>query len=374
MIYVLLTLLLQPLLRLASRRECMPPRNILVIQTAKIGDAICTSPLLRELRHALPAAHITVACAPLTAPLFRNNPHVNEVLAIDMAGLKGLAGKWRLARALRRNGHDAAICCNAGATWPVVLAWAGIPRRIGLIPNIMGNTTQLAGRLWTASAQHRSGRLVMETWFDMLRLLGLKPASLDKEVFASAEAAAKVAQLLPHGGACIGIAVSAGNKLKELGRDKLAAVAGGLLAASPDDRVVLLGTTADREAAQAIIARLPQAQGARAIDSTGAFGLDELPALLARLSLFVGVDSGLTYMADALGIPLVSVAGPADMADARPLGAQAVIIRRDLPCAPCSHYFLAPYACRIGTRACILEITAAEIITAGLQLLRSLRS
>ena len=94
-----------------------------------------------------------------------------------------------------------------------------------------------------------------------------------------------------------------------------------------------------------------------------------MPELLARLALFVGVDSGLTYMADALGIPLVSVAGPADMQDARPLGRHATILKRDLPCAPCSHYFRAPYACRIGTRECIKDITAEEISTAALKTL-----
>ena len=50
MIYALLTRLLMPLLRLFERRPAVPPRRILVVQVAKIGDAICTTPLLRELR------------------------------------------------------------------------------------------------------------------------------------------------------------------------------------------------------------------------------------------------------------------------------------------------------------------------------------
>jgi ADP-heptose:LPS heptosyltransferase len=368
-IYVLLTLLLQPLLRLTSRRCRTQVQSILVVQTAKIGDAICTSPMLRELRRAYPKANITVACAALTAPLFANNPHVSNIVAIDSGTLKGWTGKWRQAAALRREGFDVAICCNAGATWPVVLAWAGIPRRIGLVPNYSGSTTQLAGRLWSASAAHRSGRMVMETYFDMLRTLGLSPDGLDKEVFATAGAMGRVTPLLREGVACMGVAVSAGNKLKELGQEKLTEIIHGLLTAQSGSCVILLGTSADRKAAGAIIASLPQAQRSRVIDTTGELGLDELPALMSGLAIFVGVDSGLTYMADALGIPLVSVAGPADMADARPLGPRAVILRRDLPCAPCSHYFLAPYDCRIGTRACVTEVSAGEIVSAARRLL-----
>ncbi|MCK7500104.1 MAG: hypothetical protein MZW92_64605 [Comamonadaceae bacterium] len=98
-------------------------------------------------------------------------------------------------------------------------------------------------------------------------------------------------------------------------------------------------------------------------------GLAELPALLARLSAYVGVDSGVTYMADAVGVPLVSVAGPCNMAETRPLGNHAVIIQRQLPCAPCAHIFAAPYHCRTGTHACTRTVGAEEIVAAAGELL-----
>lgn len=48
-------------------------------------------------------------------------------------------------------------------------------------------------------------------------------------------------------------------------------------------------------------------------DTTGQWALVELPVLLGALDCFVGVDSGATYMADALGVPVVD--GPADADD-----------------------------------------------------------
>jgi ADP-heptose:LPS heptosyltransferase len=87
--------------------------------------------------------------------------------------------------------------------------------------------------------------------------------------------------------------------------------------------------------------------------------------------LFIGVDSGITYMADAVGTPLVSVAGPCNMRETRPLGQHVILLQRtDLPCAPCAHIFNAPYTCRVGTRACVEDISAVEIAEAALALLR----
>ena len=105
------------------------------------------------------------------------------------------------------------------------------------------------------------------------------------------------------------------------------------------------------------------------INACGTLGIAELPALLQRLTVFIGVDSGVTYMADAVNTPIVSVAGPVDMQETRPLGDQVIILQRtDLPCAPCSHTFKAPYTCRVGARACIEGIDARQIAQAALAL------
>jgi len=95
----------------------------------------------------------------------------------------------------------------------------------------------------------------------------------------------------------------------------------------------------------------------------GNFNLAELPALIERLSFFIGVDTGIIYMADALNIPLVDIAGPSDMEDQRPTGKKVVIIQRNLSCVPCSHSFKAPYSCRYGHKECITSITVEEVFT-----------
>ena len=361
MIQTLLSLLLAPLLQLFCRRVATPPQNVLVIQAAKIGDVICTTPLLRELRAGLPQARITVLAGSVTAPLLYANPRIDAVMVADPAQWRGLAGKLQLSARLRRARFDTVLCCNGGAIWPAVTLWAGIPVRIGVLPNFAGRTQTLANRLWTAGEPHHGDRLIVNTYFGMLRLLGLAPVQPEKEVFAAAGAEERVAALLPAAGPCIGIAVSAANKLKELGSDKLAAVAQGLLVAFPTCRIVLLGTASDTLRAAAVINAIEPQLRERVVDTCGRVTLADLPALMKRLAAFVGVDSGLTYMADALELPLVSVAGPCNMAETRPVNPQAIIIQRRLPCLPCAHIFRAPATCHVGTLACVRDITATEI-------------
>ncbi|MBU0753438.1 MAG: hypothetical protein KJ787_15165 [Gammaproteobacteria bacterium] len=369
MINTLLTLLLAPLLRLFCRRAAVPPQRVLVIQAAKIGDAICTSPLLRELRAGLPHAHVAVLANPAVAPLLQANPRIDAIIPVTAAEWRGTLGKLRLAARLRRGNFDVVFCCNGGSVWPLATLWAGIPQRIGVLPNFAGRSQRLAGRLWSHGVAHRGDRLIVESYFDMLRAAGVEPVATDKEVFAAPAAQERVAALLPEAGKYVGIAVSAANKLKELESGTLAAVAAGLLDAQPDIRIVLLGTAGDAGRAGALTGALAPAQQARLIDTCGQVALADLPALLARLAAFVGVDSGLTYMADALNLPLVSVAGPCNMAETRPVNPRAAIIQRRLPCLPCAHIFRAPTTCHVGTLACIRDVQAGEIVAAVLRAL-----
>lgn len=364
MIQTFLTLLMLPLLRLFMRHGISPPQRILVIQVAKIGDFICTTPLLRELRSGLPQANITVLASSTTTPLLRANPRADAVMVADPSEWRGFTAKLRLAQQLRRGNFDTVLCCNGGATWPAVTLWAGIPQRIGILPNFGGRTQRLACRLLTIGIPHRGDRLIVETYFDMLRALGLSPGQPDKEVFAASGAGERVNALRSKGDEIIGIAVSAANKLKELGTDKLANMATSILRARPQASIILLGTASDAIRADAVLATLDDSLRSRVSNTCGLVALADLPALLAQLTAFVGVDSGLTYMADALKIPLVSVAGPCNMAETRPVNPHAIIIQRRLPCLPCAHIFRAPTTCHTGTLACIREITAAEVAAA----------
>ena len=367
MIHLLLTLLLSPFLRLLAGRSPTPPRRLLVIQLAKIGDLLCSTPVFRELKRSFPQIELHVMATKVNAPLLEANPHVDEVVVEDARNFGGIMGKVLLANKLRKGNYDTVICLNSGAAYATAALWAGIPRRMAVLSNFAGSTHRLAARLWTDVEPHRGDRLIQETYLALLSRLGVVAGRVDKDAYAATSAVDRCGELLGAApGELIGIAVSSANRLKALGSEKIVDIGRRLLDARLDARLVLTGGREDHEQAAAIAARLP---AGRVINICGACGLAEMPTLLEKFSVFLGVDSGLTYMADAVGVPLVSVAGPCNMKETRPLGVNVRILQRaDLPCAPCAHIFRAPYTCHTGTHACTREIGADQIAHAVLGL------
>jgi lipopolysaccharide heptosyltransferase II len=371
-IYVLITYLFYPFLRLiTSLNKKHAFRKILVIQTAKIGDMICSTPIFREIKKKYPDASLSVMASPATVELLKYNPYVDNVITLDTKGIKGISGKLKLIKLLRKGEYDVSLSLNPNIPFTIASLWSLIPLRIAIMPNYCGLTLKTAFGLNTHFVRHKTQRLVLETYMDMLKAIGIKTENISKEVYKSPGADEKVKVFLSKSqdiknSLKIGIAVSSGNKLKELDKNTIAALANQLIS-DLNAGVVLMGSGADKNIAREILEMSENKNSI--IDSTGVFSLDELPALIEQLSMLIGVDSGITYMADTLSVPLIDIAGPSDMSDQRPLGKNSIIIQKDISCVPCSHAFMAPYFCKSGDKQCVTSVSVAEIIKAAKKLL-----
>ena len=118
--------------------------RILIIQTAKIGDLICSTPVFREARKKYPDAHITVIANPVTRELLEYNSNVDEIITVKQAGYKGLSGKLRLSNLIRRGKYDAGICLNPNIPFAIALLWGLVPIRLSVMPDFSGLTYKLA--------------------------------------------------------------------------------------------------------------------------------------------------------------------------------------------------------------------------------------
>jgi ADP-heptose:LPS heptosyltransferase len=210
---------------------------------------------------------------------------------------------------------------------------------------------------------------VVQTWLDMLGAIGVEGGSLDKEVYPVSGAESLVDALLS--GALpplMGIAVSSGNKLKELTSEAMSAIVRGLLE-SGEGTVLLIGGPMDRAKAAAILGSTEG--GRRVIDVTAKLRLSELPALLRRLSVFVSVDTGIVYMADALSVPIVHMPGPINVLEQHPIGKSVRIVHGRIPCPPYAHVYRAPYECTREIRACIDSIDPDDVCMAARDLIEA---
>lgn len=81
-------------------------QKFLIIQTAFIGDAILTLPMIEKLKESNPDSLIDVLSIPSTEEIFNASPFVNKVYVIDKKNKdKGLFSLFRFSKNLKKNNY-----------------------------------------------------------------------------------------------------------------------------------------------------------------------------------------------------------------------------------------------------------------------------
>ncbi len=369
MLYIFFTLLAMPFLVLLRwGRQPAQGGRILIVQMGKIGDTVCALPVFREVRRAYPSAHLALLTTPVGQQTVQGNPYLSEIIVREAAEFRGWWGKYRMAALLRGKRFDTALFLTPNVPQVIVSTWAVIPRRFSLLPDLSGITYRLAAFLTTACVPHRAGESLGAAYQRLLQVAGLPDPQMRREIPVSVAARVEVDRFLSRTGVqpserLIGLAPASGNKLKEWPAERFAQLADSLVERY-GARIVLLGGAADREVSM----RVQEIMRYKAVDACGVFTLQTFPALLERLSLFVGADSGPLYMAQALGVPCVVIAGPCSLTE-RDLAPSTIVVEKPLPCFPCVFAFSTPYTCRMGHHRCIHETEVAEVAQAAERLL-----
>jgi ADP-heptose:LPS heptosyltransferase len=121
--------------------------------------------------------------------------------------------------------------------------------------------------------------------------------------------------------------------------------------------VVILGGPADRTSAQRLLAELGAELGGEILNAAGEFSVAGSAALLSQCRLLVGLDTGTSHLAAAVGVPCVviqsanSYAGHWD-----PLGESHTVLRQSVPCAGCLCS-----ECPVAGHPCMTGITVDEV-------------
>ncbi len=87
-------------------------------------------------------------------------------------------------------------------------------------------------------------------------------------------------------------------------------------------RVLVIVGPADEAAAAALLAALPPDRAQQA----GGLTLPQLVALLPRVSLYVGNDSGVSHLSSSLDVPTLALFGPTDPAIWGPRGPRVQVV------------------------------------------------
>lgn len=338
--------------------------NVLILQSAWLGDSLLTLPLARDLKTILPDCRVTVLTLPKSGALFTDSPHVDEVVLDDKRGIhRGPRGTWRLAQDLRRRKFDLALIPHRSLRSAILARLAGIPRRIG--------SAASAGR-WLFTDAVPFTWLMHDLERNLALLQPLKPdirPRPDESVFVARDdkATQTIGMRLREEGVApqdrlVGLHPGSVWATKRWLPERFAALARGLRAQGL--RVVLVGGESDRELCGRI------AREGAALDWSGRTDLMELKALMGRMALFVTNDSGPMHMATGMGVPTLALFGPTTRElGFFPYGAGHRVVEKDLACRPCSLH--GTKACPAGHFLCMRLITVEEVLANALEMAAS---
>lgn len=328
----------------------------LIAQTAFLGDVVLTTSLLARVQSEYPDAEIDVLVSSRWAEVMQGQAGVACVMAFDKrGGDRGVRGALRMAGALAARGYDLALAPHRSVRTAFVLAAAKIPRRIGFAgaPGAFLYTE----RVPVPSRGHYVDKLNALS-IAFARSTDAPPAP---RLRVDTAAAGRVAARLTEAGieADARVAAVAPGSVWATKKWTPAGYAEVIRRFSRDGwRVILLGSSGDREAVRAVEAELGN-DGA-ATNWVGRTDLPELIAALARADVFVGNDSGAMHVAGAVGTPVVAAFGPTvpELGFA-PRAAASFVAQIELDCRPCHAH--GPRRCPLEHHRCMRELSADTV-------------
>ena len=285
-------------------------KRLLVIAVTRIGDTLLVTPAIRALAATYPEAEITVLVHPKRRELLLNLPFIHRLSSITkrQAFFRGRFGFLR-----DRKPYDAAIVY--GHDVPLLAYALRIADKVVAQPQ-KSTSFQAAGERLVTVADPQELEHAVPARLRMAQALGAIPAGLHLSYVVTAaeraEAVQLLAALLPESTAAkknhrrwVGIQLQSfpTKAYRDWPHEFFMQLLQRLLAAEPDVHAVVLGDHASTHAAQ----DLEQCFPARVTSLAGRISLRQAAAVMSQLSLYIGVDTGPTHLAGALGIPMVAL-------------------------------------------------------------------
>jgi lipopolysaccharide heptosyltransferase I len=351
------------------------PKSVLLVRLSALGDVVHVLPALAALRAALPGAKLGWAVEERAGSLLEGHPQLDRRHLVprgalerafrrgDVPGFLVLAS--RAIREIRRERYEVVLDFQSNFRSSLLARLSGAPRRIGQ----PAPYSKEGSRLLLGESPDPVARSVhkIERNLRLLAPLGIVPGATPRPVIPEPETSRALGErfrdsaggkplVLLHPG------VSAFGSFKAWREEGYAALARDLAASRGAHVAIAWGGAQEKVGAERVVAL---ARGAACLAPATATVLD-LAALLRRVALFVGADSGPLHLAAALGSPVVGLYGPKDPSTYGPYWENARVVRKGVPCSPCRLR-------RCARPECMTLLTADEVGRSALTLLDATR-
>ncbi|HDQ25675.1 MAG TPA: lipopolysaccharide heptosyltransferase II [bacterium] len=319
-----------------------------------LGDCVMATKCLAPLKGYF--KDITILASRNTESVFKNNPYVSRVISYDRKSFKDTL---RAAAEIRKRGIKTGVSLTPSFSSCLVMMLGGVRARFGYDSDLCGLFLK---RAYKRDREHGREHVIKEFEKIFGLMNGFDFRGTKQFLYAGDrmfEKQVKKARGLKRGVKGVVIAPFARyGDSKIWPFDRYEELIRMLL--KKRLKVFITGLAEDR--AHGLAADIRKSRFFT--DLRGA-PLEEIKYILANSSAFIGNDSGIMHMADALNVPCVVIFGATAPGWGGPVQAKAEIFYAGIDCQPCFDR-----KCRFGHYNCLKEIKAADVYKAALKLLK----
>lgn len=301
------------------KRKVISPDKIMVIQLAKLGDMVCTTPVFRAIKQKFPKSKLYVVGNRVNKDLLEGNQDVDEYIVFSKKD-----NIYRFGKELEKENVDACVVIGPDYVSLLMAVFSNIssivaPRPVGG-KSIVTRTYNILVR-FTHTREFKFGSYAPRERLRLLEPLSIFTEDTTKHLVFSDKADKKVSELfneneIVENDLLVGISPSVGNEIKKWPEERFAKVADHLYE-KHKAKLLIIGGPGDEDDVEKTISNL--ASKTEVVKIVG-IDIDQLKALISRLSLFVSVDTGPIYIAEAFNVPTVDIVGPMDEREQPPVG------------------------------------------------------
>lgn len=344
------------------------PDSILAIRLSSFGDVLMTIPAVKALREYYPNAHLSWLVEGSVGELLAHQEFIDEVIHFPRGSIQSSMKHGNLTKATKE--MKAFLNRLRSGEYDIILDFHGIiksalfsklvkgKRIIGFGKSLAKEKSHLFYHECVECEDKRLHKVVRNMLIP--RHLGVDIAVPSIKLEPPPDAVSYIDEFLSHAGIrapvfAINPFSSKGSSFKRWDMNCYGELIRRITQENMGRAIVLWGPGEKGEAK-----RLTDMAGDGAFLSCPT-NVPQLLALLRRVDMYIGGDTGMMHLAALANTPVLAIFGPTDHKINGPYGPIHRIIRKDLSCSPCKNK-------NCQERKCLTEITVDEVLKVVLEM------
>jgi len=335
-------------------------RRIIIFPSNMIGDFIMQTPIFREIKEALPKCHLSVFLTTNKfADLIKNNKYIDEIIKWNINDDLLLKLK-KLVDIIFRN-YSFAILYRPESWVDLLSLFFFVPYRFSILSKSSDGISQAIRKIISNNIiYYRKGEYAPDVYLKPLKFFEDLKYNNKLELQISNSSKTFIENLFKEHNINsnknnIGIAPASSKSIKMWEPQKFAQLIN--LLDNEFGNIFIIGGQNDRE----LINNILNGVTGDYVNLCGQLTLIQLAALCKKLDLFIGLDSGPTYIAQAVDCNTLTIIGPTDYKEVIIPSQTNKIIRSTVECHPCSYVTEARTKCKRGAKKCLHLISIEDV-------------